>query len=314
MGFSLEEYAAKNIFFKLSNGGEKIAVQASEKNITPELILEIKEYKTDIIEQLKKIQMSNKETLLKLPRAQTPPLQSSPPENLKNKSYSERLHWIKQTTKLPNCFCEELSKILTYPMPDPFMPKSWANIICNCQYMIQNSEKFCQMMELGWTLDDFFGCHPIAPEKRFDYIGYILSHRHHKVIDFDEKKINIQTASLAHLQHTKSTGQYPQQKKRISTFFKEPLLEIDCPSLSQKSAQRISQHLSEYRSPSQWRQRTGESINSFVLIQENIPPLQLMTLLFEQGYIKIEYSGIYLPTTIEYDKASESSSEKHTTL
>ena len=83
----------------------------------------------------------------------------------------ERVAIIEYDGQIPYDWALPIAKIQLRAKPESISEEKW-------QIIISNLETFPLYLEdiilHQWTISDIFGCHPIAPEKRFDVMGLLM--------------------------------------------------------------------------------------------------------------------------------------------
>lgn len=212
------------------------------------------------------------------------------------KNYKERLQSLLYSHNLyPYIFLEEIAKILTFLKPESFQQKTWFSIIWRTQYFIQEKRIFQKIIQSGWEIQDFFGCHPIIPNNRCDFMGYIISPFQDNFDSFMSNNIISKTYTGSNLNYTRNL--YQNKNHRISSLMisrePDPFLYI-IPNLG--VTKKILNYLinNQNSSSNQIRNRKFQLIskNLNIKIEELFG---ILNFLFEQKKIIHEYTGIYLP-------------------
>ena len=90
-----------------------------------------------------------------------------------NDSFEERAAICEFDGGLPREWAEGLARLCVMPRPDDINPRRWQSII-NAAAIF--SDKWArQASEMGWTVEQCFGVHQVAPSKRFDHQGLLWS-------------------------------------------------------------------------------------------------------------------------------------------
>src|SRR5574343_403416 len=80
----------------------------------------------------------------------------------------ERVAIIEHDGQIPYDWALPIAKIQLRAKPESITKEKWQIITNNLEMLIYYLQ---DIIAHQWTISDIFGCHPIAPEKRFDVMG-----------------------------------------------------------------------------------------------------------------------------------------------
>jgi hypothetical protein len=102
----------------------------------------------------------------------------------------ERVAIIKHDTEIPYNWALPIAKIQLRAKPESITKEKWQIITKNLEMLIYYLQ---DIIAHQWTISDIFGCHPIAPEKRFDVMGLLmLLNEGDRIIEVSKDVIRIQ--------------------------------------------------------------------------------------------------------------------------
>jgi hypothetical protein len=102
----------------------------------------------------------------------------------------ERVAIIEYDGQIPNDWALPIAKIQLRAKPESISKEKWQIIISNLETLPLYLN---DIILHQWTISDIFGCHPIAPEKRFDVMGLLmLLNEGDRIIEVSRDVIRIQ--------------------------------------------------------------------------------------------------------------------------
>ena len=102
----------------------------------------------------------------------------------------ERIAIIEHDGQIPYDWALPIAKIQLRAKPKSITKEKWQIIINNLEMLIYYLQ---DIILHQWTISDIFGCHPIAPEKRFDVMGLLmLLNEGDRIIEVSRDVIRIQ--------------------------------------------------------------------------------------------------------------------------
>ena len=104
----------------------------------------------------------------------------------------ERVAIIKHDIEIPYNWALPIAKIQLRAKPESITKEKWQIITKNLEMLIYYLR---DIIAHQWTISDIFGCHPIAPEKRFDVMGLLmLLKEDERITEVSENVIRIQSS------------------------------------------------------------------------------------------------------------------------
>ena len=102
----------------------------------------------------------------------------------------ERIAIIEHDGQIPYDWALPIAKIQLRAKPESITKEKWQIITNNLEMLIYYLQ---DIIAHKWTISDIFGCHPIAPEKRFDVMGLLmLLNEGDRIIEVSRDVIRIQ--------------------------------------------------------------------------------------------------------------------------
>ncbi len=102
----------------------------------------------------------------------------------------ERIAIIEHDWQIPYEWALPIAKIQLRAKPESISEEKWQIIISNLETLPLYLN---DIILHQWTISDIFGCHPIAPEKRFDVMGLLmLLNEGDRIIEVSKDVIRIQ--------------------------------------------------------------------------------------------------------------------------
>lgn len=102
----------------------------------------------------------------------------------------ERVAIIEYDGQIPYDWALPIAKIQLRAKPESISEEKWQLIISNLETLPLYLN---DIILHQWTISDIFGCHPIAPEKRFDVMGLLmLLNEGDRIIEVSRDVIRIQ--------------------------------------------------------------------------------------------------------------------------
>ena len=102
----------------------------------------------------------------------------------------ERVAIIEYDGQIPYDWALPIAKIQLRAKPESISEEKWQIIISNLETLPLYLN---DIILHQWTISDIFGCHPIAPEKRFDVMGLLmLLNEGDRIIEVSRDVIRIQ--------------------------------------------------------------------------------------------------------------------------
>ena len=102
----------------------------------------------------------------------------------------ERIAIIEHDGQIPYDWALPIAKIQLRAKPESITKEKWQIITNNLEMLIYYLQ---DIIAHQWTISDIFGCHPIAPEKRFDVMGLLmLLNEGDRIIEVSRDIIRIQ--------------------------------------------------------------------------------------------------------------------------
>ena len=102
----------------------------------------------------------------------------------------ERVSIIEHDGQIPYDWALPIAKIQLRAKPESITKEKWQIITNNLEMLIYYLR---DIIAHQWTISDIFGCHPIAPEKRFDVMGLLmLLNEGDRIIEVSRDVIRIQ--------------------------------------------------------------------------------------------------------------------------
>jgi hypothetical protein len=103
----------------------------------------------------------------------------------------ERVAIIEYYGQIPYDWALPIAKIQLRAKPESISEEKWQIIISNLETLPLYLN---DIILHQWTISDIFGCHPIAPEKRFDVMGLLmLLNEGDRIIEVSRDVIRIQS-------------------------------------------------------------------------------------------------------------------------
>ena len=84
----------------------------------------------------------------------------------------ERAAIIEEGAEVPRAWAEGFAALCAMPPPAGFWPDRWQRIIDATGAFLDRWAG--EAIRCGWSDLDVFGCHPDAPDRRFDCMGLVL--------------------------------------------------------------------------------------------------------------------------------------------
>jgi len=85
---------------------------------------------------------------------------------------AERAALIEEGSGCPRAWAEGYAALSMMSPPAGFMSQRWQRIVDAAGVFIDRWA--AEAARCGWSAVDVFGCHPAAPDKRFDAMGLVL--------------------------------------------------------------------------------------------------------------------------------------------
>jgi hypothetical protein len=76
-------------------------------------------------------------------------------------------------------------------------PLHWAQFVRDARRFL--AEWGAEAARLGWSAEDIFGVHPLAPEARYDVMGIVPLIRGNEVVAISEQRATIRTPGGGHM-------------------------------------------------------------------------------------------------------------------
>ena len=86
-------------------------------------------------------------------------------------------------------------------------PQHWSQFVRDARRFLE--EWGAEAARLGWSAEDVFGVHPLAPDARYDVMGIVLLIRGNEVIAISEHRATIRTAGgglMTYYRYRPNTG------------------------------------------------------------------------------------------------------------
>ena len=103
---------------------------------------------------------------------------------------------IEDGAEVPRAWAEGYAALCAMPAPSGFWPARWDRIIDATGAFLGRWAG--EAIRSGWTDLDLFGCHPDAPDRRFDCMGLVLLLDRREVVSINSDGADIVTVTGAH--------------------------------------------------------------------------------------------------------------------
>jgi hypothetical protein len=105
-------------------------------------------------------------------------------------TFEERAAIIQYNDAIPRCWAIAIAKIQLRSRPNSIAQEKWQEIQSALE-MLTTCLK--DVIAHGWKISDIFGCHPIAPQRRFDAMGLLmLLNEGDRIIEINNDAIRVQ--------------------------------------------------------------------------------------------------------------------------
>ena len=101
----------------------------------------------------------------------------------------------KSTANLPADWIDGLAKLRAMPCPASVRPDRWRQVTGDAARFV--ADWGVSAAALGWETLDLFGCHPLAPDQRFDCMGVVWLMTGVSIVAVDTDAIAMRTKSGA---------------------------------------------------------------------------------------------------------------------
>ena len=88
--------------------------------------------------------------------------------------FDERAAIIEHDAGIPRAWAEAFARVSLMQCPKNVTRRGWQRIVDNTGRLLDDKNHLRDMVRYGWTVEDIFGCHPMAPEVRQDVKGLLL--------------------------------------------------------------------------------------------------------------------------------------------
>ncbi len=107
-------------------------------------------------------------------------------------TFEERAAIIQYNDAIPRCWAIAIAKIQLRPKPNAIAQEKWQEIQSTLE-MLTTCLK--DVIAHGWKISDIFGCHPVAPQRRFDAMGLLmLLNEGDRIIEIRQDAIRVQNS------------------------------------------------------------------------------------------------------------------------
>ena len=108
----------------------------------------------------------------------------------------ERAAIAAESAGAPRAWAEGYASLCAMPPPAGFWPARWDRIIDATGAFLGRWAG--EAIRSGWTDLDLFGCHPDAPDRRFDCMGLVLLLDRREVVSIDPDGADVVTVTGTH--------------------------------------------------------------------------------------------------------------------
>lgn len=78
--------------------------------------------------------------------------------------FEERAAIIEHDAGIPRAWAEAFARVCLMERPGGFSKAGWQHVVDNIGHMLDDKAVLQKLVKEGWSIEDVFGCHPVAPE------------------------------------------------------------------------------------------------------------------------------------------------------
>lgn len=105
---------------------------------------------------------------------------TSAPLDYSQEGFEERAAIIEYQAQIPRKWAEAFARIDLMRKPHSISAEDWQRVVDGTGKLLDGH--ISVLVQHGWSIADIFGCHPVAPVRRYDVKGLLLLMRENEVI------------------------------------------------------------------------------------------------------------------------------------